>query len=40
MVLEADGTLDTLENLQSHPNHNIYAQALKIIEEYFNDDDP
>ena len=35
---EQDGLLDDLEELQQHPNHNIYSSALKIIDKYFNED--
>lgn len=36
--MEMDGSIDDLEELQQHPNHNIYNQALKIIDTYFNED--
>lgn len=34
--------MDDLENLQTHQNHEIYEQAVKIIEKYFgqDEDDP
>lgn len=35
---EQDGLLDDLEDLQQHPNHNIYSSALKIIDKYFSED--
>lgn len=35
IILEQQGCLDDLENLQTHANHNIYTQALKIIDKYF-----
>ena len=38
MILEQQGCLDDLENLQTHANHNIYQAALKIIDTYFSDD--
>lgn len=42
IVFEQEGCLDDLENLQTHPNHTIYQQALKIIDKYFpsDEDDP
>ena len=43
VLLEQEGCLDDLEELQQHPNHNIYEAALKIIDTYFQDeagDDP
>ena len=42
-LFEQLGLLDDLENLQTHTNHNIYTQSLKIIENYFSaegDEDP
>lgn len=38
ILMEQDGLLDELEQLQQHPNHNIYNMALKIIEKYFQDE--
>lgn len=40
--METDGCIDDLENLQTHQNHEIYEQAVKIIEKYFGEeeDDP
>ena len=43
ILMEQEGCLDDLEELQQHPNHNIYESALKIIDKYFQDeqvDDP
>lgn len=36
--MEAEGFIDDLEELQQHPNHTIYQQALKIIDKYFQAD--
>jgi len=33
--LENKGGIDSLENLQNHPNHDIYEKALQILEGYF-----
>ena len=38
IIFEQEGCLDHLENLQTHPNHQIYKSTLSIIEKYFNDD--
>lgn len=38
ILMEQDGLLDELENLQQHPNHNIYSSALKIIDKHFSDE--
>ena len=38
ILMEQEGCLDDLEELQQHQNHNIYTQALKIIETYFSDE--
>ena len=38
IVMETQGCIDDLEQLQQHPNHNIYQQALKIIYKYFSDE--
>jgi hypothetical protein len=38
IVMETQGCIDDLEQLQQHPNHNIYQQALKIIDKYFSDE--
>jgi hypothetical protein len=35
IIMEQEGLLDSLEDLQQHPNHNIYSAALKIIDKYF-----
>ena len=35
LIMEMQGNLDDLEELQTHPNHTIYAESLKIIEEFF-----
>jgi len=37
--MEQEGLLDELENLQQHPNHNIYNAALKIIDKHFQDEE-
>ena len=39
IVMEQEGCLDKLEELQTHPNYNIYNQALKIIETHFNEEE-
>ena len=39
IVVEEVGCLDDLENLQQHPNHQIYKQALSIIDKYFADEE-
>jgi ribosome assembly protein YihI (activator of Der GTPase) len=39
ILMEELGLLDDLENLQQHPNHNIYNAALKIIGNYFNEEE-
>ena len=38
IVMETHGCIDDLEQLQQHPNHSIYQQALKIIDKYFSDE--
>ena len=40
--MENENCLDDLENLQTHQNHEIYEQSVKIIEKYFgqDEDDP
>lgn len=38
-MFEQEGGLDKLEPLQMHPNHQIYERALKILEEYFQQED-
>jgi importin subunit alpha-1 len=35
LQLENDGGLELIEQLQMHPNHQIYQRALKILETYF-----
>lgn len=35
MVMEQEGLLDDLEQLQQHQNHTIYEKALNIIEVHF-----
>ena len=42
VLMETQNCLDDLENLQTHQNHEIYEQAVKIIEKYFgqDEDDP
>ena len=37
--LENDGGLELIEQLQMHPNHQIYQRSLKILENYFQDED-
>ena len=39
ILMEQEGALDDLENLQTHPNHTIYQSALKIIDKFFNEED-
>ena len=39
LVLENDGGLDLIEELQMHSNHQIYNRALRILEEYFQAED-
>jgi hypothetical protein len=39
LLMEQTGALDDLENLQTHPNHTIYASALKIIDKFFSEED-
>ena len=42
IMMETQNCLDDLENLQTHQNHEIYEQSVKIIEKYFgqDEDDP
>lgn len=42
IIFEQEGYLDDLENLQTHPNHTIYNQALTIIDKFMQaeDEDP
>ena len=35
LVLENEGGLDLIEELQLHPNHQIYNRSLRILEEFF-----
>lgn len=42
LILDREGVLDHLEELQQHPNHQIYERSMKILEEFFqadNDED-
>lgn len=39
IIFEQLGCLDDLENLQTHANHNIYTQALKIIDRHFSQEE-
>jgi hypothetical protein len=36
--LENEGGIELIEQLQMHPNHQIYNRALKILEEFFQED--
>lgn len=38
LVLENEGGLELIEQLQMHPNHQIYNRALKILEEYYQEE--
>lgn len=38
LQLENDGGLEMIEELQMHPNHQIYQRALKILENYFQEE--
>jgi hypothetical protein len=33
------GGLEMIEPLQMHPNHQIYERTVKILEEYFQEED-
>jgi len=33
--LEEKGGVDSLENLQSHPDNDVYQKVIQILEEYF-----
>jgi importin subunit alpha-1 len=37
--LELCGGLDLIEPLQMHANHQIYERAVKILEEYFTEEE-
>jgi importin subunit alpha-6/7 len=37
--LEICGGLEMIEPLQMHPNHQIYERCVKILEEYFQEED-
>ena len=37
--METTGSLDDLEQLQTHPNHTIYSKALGLIEKFFSEED-
>ena len=39
IIFEQLGLLDDLENLQTHANHKIYTQALKIIDRFFSQEE-
>lgn len=34
-VLENEGGIEMIEQLQMHPNHQIYQRSLKLLENYF-----
>jgi importin subunit alpha-6/7 len=38
LILENEGGIDLIEQLQMHPNHQIYQRALKILDAYFQDE--
>jgi importin subunit alpha-6/7 len=38
IMMEQEDYISDLEELQQHPNHTIYQQALKIIDKYFQAD--
>lgn len=38
LQVENDGGLELIEQLQMHPNHQIYQRALKILENFFQDE--
>jgi importin subunit alpha-1 len=38
LILESEGGVDLIEPLQMHPNHQIYERALKILENYFQEE--
>jgi hypothetical protein len=39
LTLENEGGLELIEQLQMHPNHQIYNRALKILEEFYQEED-
>lgn len=38
IIMEQEGCLDDLEKLQQHPNHSIYDVSLRIISNFFSDE--
>lgn len=38
IMMENENCLDDLENLQTHQNHEIYEQAVQIIDKYFGEE--
>ena len=38
LVLENEGGLELIEQLQLHPNHQIYNRSLKLLEAYFQEE--
>jgi hypothetical protein len=36
--MENEGAIELIEQLQMHPNHQIYNHALKILEEFYLED--
>lgn len=39
LVLENEGGIELIEQLQMHPNHQIYNRALKILEEFYQEEE-
>jgi hypothetical protein len=37
--LENEGGIELIEQLQMHPNHQIYNRALKILEEFYQEEE-
>lgn len=37
LAIEECGGLDKIEELQNHPNDQIYSKAFKIVETYFSE---
>jgi len=35
MKLEAEGALPKIEELQTHPNEDVYNKALRILEKHY-----